>query len=267
MPASFKSRLRDRIPPALQVPVKYWLDQTRGFVEPEMRLFRHLISKGDRVLDVGGNRGVYAYHCWKLGGIVEVFEPNPVCVRVLEAWAEGRAGVRLHAVALSNMPGTAQLHIPVDAAGVEHDASASIEQHAFPNSRDEAIPLRTLDSYDFDDARLIKIDVEGHEANVISGAAATLARSQPGLLIEIEQRHIARPIGDVFRQVADHGYRGFFLGDGRLRPIDEFDLARDQSPARFTNLGGRYINNFLFLHEARLLAGDYRSLLETFGTR
>lgn len=258
MGISFKSSFRDRVPAGLQVPMKYWMDKARGFAEPEMDLLPHLFSRGERVLDVGGNRGVYAYHCWRLGAVVEIFEPNPVCIRVLDAWASRKRGVNLHSVALSDAAGTAQLHIPVDASGTEHDASASIEDHAFSRSREQPIPLRTLDSFGFSDARLIKIDVEGHESKVIAGAGTTLARSRPALLIEIEQRHLARPVGDVFRQVEHHGYRGFFLQDGRLRPLADFDPARHQSASGFA--GGLYINNFLFLHEVRLQAGEYRSL-------
>ena len=260
MEIPFKSRLRDLVPAGLQVPAKYWVDQVRGFAEPEMDLLRHLFAKGDRVLDVGGNRGVYSYHCWRLGAVVEVFEPNPVCVRVLDAWGSRKARINLHAVALSDVAGTAQLHIPVDATGTEHDASASIEEHAFANSRDQPIPLCTLDSFGFSDSRFIKIDVEGHESKVIAGAGATLAKSRPALLVEIEQRHLAKPIGEVFRQLEHQGYRGFFLEGGRLGALVEFNLDHHQNVAAFAQAGGLYINNFLFLHETRLQSGEYRSL-------
>lgn len=53
-----KSLFRDLVPATLQVPTKYWMDQAWGFAEPEMALLRRLLSKGDRLLDVGGNHGV-----------------------------------------------------------------------------------------------------------------------------------------------------------------------------------------------------------------
>lgn len=266
MPSSLKSRLRELVPAGLQVPTKYWMDKVRGYVEPEMALLHHLFTKDDRVLDVGGNRGTYSYHCWKLGAAVDVFEPNPVCIRVLDAWAARKHRVNLHACALSDSVGVAHLHIPVDASGTEHDASASIEEHAFANSRDQPIPLRSLDSFGFSDAMFIKIDVEGHESKVIDGAAATLASSRPALLIEIEQRHLRRPIGDVFQQVQQHGYRGFYLEDGRLRAVASFELDHHQDLASFAHAGGIYINNFLFLHETRLQSGGYPSLEDLMDT-
>ena len=51
------------------------------------------------------------------------------------------------------------------------------------------VPLRTLDSYNLSNIGFIKIDVEGHELDVLRGAEVTLRRDQPNLLIEIENRH------------------------------------------------------------------------------
>lgn len=262
MQFNLKRMLADWLPAAAQVPVKYWSDQMRGYVEPEMRLLKHLVKKGDRVIDIGGNRGVYAYHCCKLGAVVEVFEPNPVCLQVLEPWSRGRPGITLHPVALSDHAGTAELHIPVDAQGVEHDASASIEHAAPGQARDQVVALRTLDSFGFKNVKLIKIDVEGHEYSVLKGAAATIAASRPAMLVEIEQRHCTRPIEAVFQSVLDQGYSGYFLTASGLVPITDFELARHQSENNFGGERWKYINNFLFLHHDRINGDEYASLLE-----
>jgi len=107
-----------------QVPAKYWFGWFRGTLEEEMKLLALIVAKHDRVIDVGGNRGVYAYRLSKLGAKVEVFEPNPTCYEVLSAWASGKPDVNLHSVALSSDEGSANLHIPIDESGVEHDSSA-----------------------------------------------------------------------------------------------------------------------------------------------
>ena len=131
--------------------------------------------------------------------------------------------MKIHTVALSDREGSANLLIPVDPSGVEHDASASIEHGKFARARKELVLLRTLDSFSFDHVSLIKIDVEGHEYSVLQGAKATLANSKPALLIEIEQRHSVRPIAEVFRELMRVGYRGFFLRGRHLVTINEFD--------------------------------------------
>lgn len=251
-----KALARDAIPARRQVPVKYLTDRLRGHLEPEMALLPFLVRRGERAIDVGGNRGTYAFALARLGARVEVFEPNPACVRVLGGWAAGRTGVTVHPVALSAGAGTAQLHVPVDARGVEHDSSGSIEASHAAGARDVEVPVRSLDSFGFDDAVLIKIDVEGHESRVIDGASVTLAASRPALLVEIEQRHIAGPIADILAGIEARGYRGFFLADGRLRPVAAFDPARHQTAEAFA-AGRGYFNNFLFL-DAEALPGSSR---------
>lgn len=255
-----KTLVRDLLPSRLQVPVKYWYSRARDMLEPEMALLDRLVTPGDRVVDVGGNRGVYAYRLARLGAQVEVFEPNPACTSVLQAWAAHHPSVRVHAVALSSHEGTAALHIPVGAGGVEHDSSASLESGSGGSVRDQVVPLRRLDSFRFEQVKLIKIDVEGHEYGVLEGAAQTLSGSKPALLIEIEQRHLSRPIAEVFDKVRSAGYRGYFLERGALVPIERFDVAVHQDLARFARHEA-YVNNFLFLHEERIRVGAYSSLL------
>jgi FkbM family methyltransferase len=258
---SIKASVRDAIPKRFQVPIRHWYGLLRGQTEAEMSLLSSLVRRGSRVADVGGNRGAYAYRLWKLGGRVEVFEPNPLCAQVLHSWAKRVSDVTVHPVALSSAEGRTMLHVPIGDYGIEHDASASIEPVAAGNYRDVQVPLRSLDSFGFVDLDFIKIDTEGHEMSVIAGAAATLKASNPALLIEIEQRHHReQPIAKIFNQIAQLGYQGFFLRNGRLIALDEFDVDRDQSLAAFAANDVRYLNNFLFLSAVRFAAGDYDSL-------
>lgn len=257
-----KSRLRDLLPKGLQVPAKYWYRRMRGELEEEMELLGLIVRKHELVIDVGANRGVYAYRLWRLGAEVEVFEPNPDCFGVLSAWAVGKSRVNLHSVALSNCEGSANLHIPIDEAGVEHDASASIEQTSFEHARNQLVSLRTLDSYGFEGVSLIKIDVEGHECGVVEGARETLVTSKPVLLIEIEERHSGTPIKEVFDKILALGYRGFFLEQSRLTSLEKFEVAHHQPIGNFVESKGHYINNFLFFHRDRLASGEYNNLVK-----
>jgi FkbM family methyltransferase len=226
-----------------------------------MKLLDLIVRRNDKVIDVGGNRGVYTYKLWRLGAKVEVFEPNPLCSAVLKAWAVGKPSVRVNPVALSSSSGYADLHIPIDVSGTEHDSSASIEK-TYAHSRDQAVPLRTLDSYLFEDVSLIKIDVEGHEYSVIEGAEATLLSSKPALIIEIEQRHNRRSIEEVFDKILSLGYHGFFMGLNQLISLDNFNITVHQSIENFSVKQKDYINNFIFLHKDRLSDGEYAGLVD-----
>ena len=253
------------------MPARYWRNWLLDELEAEMRFLGRLVRPGERAIDVGGNRGAYAYKLWKLGAKVEVFEPNPTCSTLLADWAADKPNVRVHAVALSERAGSADLHVPV-AAGNEYDYFASLENARFADRRgdewvslqtiDKPVSLRTLDSYGFEGVSLIKVDVEGHEYGVIEGAAATITASRPALLIEVEQRHISRPIAEVFERVKELGYQGFFFDRSRLNALEDFDAHRHQSLENFGRKGGLYINNFLFFHRGRVTAGDYAELID-----
>jgi len=242
-----KSIIRDAIPPKIQVPLKYYYSQIRGWLEPEMTLLPKLVKAGDRVIDIGGNRGVYAYALASLGSRVAVFEPNPHCLRVLTSWAAGKNNIDVHGVALSSHQGQSDLHIPVDTAGHEHDASASLERVSAASTRAVEVETRTLDSFGFQDVKFIKIDVEGHELPTLKGATKTIAMSMPVMLVEIEQRHNEINISEIFYYITSLGYKGFFLDDQKLREIKYFNPAEDQPASGPSGQKTRYINNFLFI--------------------
>jgi hypothetical protein len=97
----------------------------------------------------------------------------------------------------------------------------------------------------------VKVDVEGHELNVLNGAVDLIERCQPVFLVEAEDRH--RP--DATRQVFDffrgRDYRGFFLWDDDVVSIDHFNTEELQDADALTPDGGRkpgqaYVNNFFF---------------------
>jgi FkbM family methyltransferase len=224
-----------------------------------MRLLPALVQRGERAIDIGANYGVYARALARLGATVELFEPHPRCLDALGAWARGRRSVRVHSCALSSEAGSATLAIPLGAGGIEHDAAASIEPIEGQECRRATVAVRTLDSFAFSGVGFIKIDVEGHEAQVIAGARTTIGASRPALLVEIEQRHCARPIADTFARLAALGYAGYFLLDGVLTGLARFRVEEHQPLGALGERGG-YHNNFLFLARERLAAGDYRAL-------
>ena len=212
-----------------------------------MDLLSKLVNADDHVIDIGGNWGIYAYALSALGSRLAVFEPNPQCFRALNSWASCKKNVDVYAVALSSQHGQGLLHIPVDATGQEHDASASLESRRDEAARCVEVEITTLDSFGFQDVKFIKIDVEGHELDVLKGATKTIASSMPVMLIEIERRHNTIDIFDIFAFIFRLGYDGFYLDGKILRNINSFDVAHDQPASNPAINGKRYINNFLFI--------------------
>ncbi len=100
----------------------------------------------------------------------------------------------------------------------------------------------------------IKVDVEGHELDVLRGAEATLRRDRPALLVESEERHRPGAVAAVHGFLGSLGYHGFMVDDGRLVSLGGFDPSRDQNVPndRLMDLNaghyeGRYVNNFFFV--------------------
>lgn len=259
--AQIRMFVRDRLPASWAVPIKYRYLQARGRLEPELVLLPMLIAKGERALDVGANYGTYALTLARLGARVDLFEPNPAIAKVLAAWTGRKEGLQVYALALSDVVGTAELVIPRDEEGTEHDSSASIAPNFSSSGRRIAVPTAPLDSLAISDAALIKIDVEGHETAVLNGARQTIAASRPALIVEIEQRHLAVPIDDVLQGLMALDYAGWFLCGGTLLPLARFDLAQHQNPQLFEKRSGIYCNNFIFLANERVARGDYAALV------
>ena len=169
------------VPARFQLPVRFRYEQLIGRLEPEMFLLDRLIGSKRLVVDVGANYGLFSYFLAKMGKYVEAFEPLPGCARHISAYRSSR--IRVHNVALSSAPGTLRLFTPI-IDGVPFPANSSFTPVAGPHESCD-VPVRTLDEYSFEDICLVKIDVEGHELEVLKGAAQTLRRERPAILVEI----------------------------------------------------------------------------------
>jgi hypothetical protein len=148
----------------------------------------------------------------------------------------------VHNTARSNQHGQASLNIPTTGEP-EATCFASLSNQ-FAEADTLTVDLQTLDSFAFSEVDLIKIDVDGHELEVLQGGLETLKRQSPTLLIEVEQsHHPASGIGEIFDFILALGYRASFLQHGRMADLSEFDLARHQGCSDPRSL--EYINKCL----------------------
>lgn len=155
--------------------------------------------------------------------------------------------VHVHTNALGAVPSTVSLSVPMVDGTLARGSATTLPLNGDVAGETIDVQVRTLDSYGFDRVAAMKIDVEGAELDVIRGAAETLARWRPLLLVEIEQRHHAGPISEVFSLLETMGYSGEFLLPGRgLRPVAEFRPGEHQRYDPQSGPHGTYVNNFLF---------------------
>jgi FkbM family methyltransferase len=242
-----KETLRRLIPAHLRlIRTAYYFEH---YGEREVRLLPQLIKPDTVAIDVGSHLGDYTYilckHLGKKGRVIAI-EPVADLAHQLEIAARRlRLPVTVHHCALSSKSGQADLLIPTDKTLL---AFATLEPRAAGSGKSFRVPMRTLDDICRDvDAPIsfVKIDVEGHEMEVLRGGVETLKKHRPTLLIEIEQRHSSIPISQTFDFVLAQNYRGEFLDrDGHFTPLSNFDPQKHQvdGPVKSPD----YVFNFIF---------------------
>jgi FkbM family methyltransferase len=241
--------VRRLLPDRWQPAARFYYERARGLIERELPLAVSRVSAGQTVADVGANVGIYTYAFARTGADVVAFEPQARWASILGHYAKAAGNVRVHRVALGAGAGEARLHVPVS-EGASRPGCASLRAVKGPSTV-EVVRMATLDSFQLDRVGLIKIDVEGAELGVLEGAIDTLRRNRPLLLVEIEQRHFATPIAEVFARFEELDYAGYFLDDRLcVIGIDHFDLVRHQLAPLENSANGPYVNNFLFQHRA-----------------
>lgn len=214
--------------------------------EQRMLFLDELVDPARPAVDVGAWWGPWTFWLARRCPEVWSFEPNPQLAAVLRTAA--RSNVRVEPVALSDTDGVTTLFVP---PRLGDDAQATVEgQHRLATAVPVDVSTRTLDSYGLDDVGFVKIDVEAHEPAMLRGSIETLRRHRPVVLIEIEQRFHAEPIGDIFEVFADLGYSGWVRREREWQPIESFSVDDDQRAYENTPKSTRYLNNFVFTPNA-----------------
>jgi FkbM family methyltransferase len=211
-----------------------------------------LVPRSRNAVDVGANRGIYAYWMGRRARGVDAFEPQPALAEYIRS-ARLR-NVRVHQVALSDHAGAARLLVPEDDglarivssdAGDTTSAAAELELGA---RTELGVEVRTLDSFDLRDVGFLKIDAEGHELAVLRGARETITTHRPVVFVESEARHAAGAPANVIELMqGGYGYgRAAFVRGWEVLDIETFDVQRDQLALLPDFMDPAYVSNFVF---------------------
>ena len=158
------------------------------FSEGEADLFRQLVVPGDLVVEVGANIGTHTVFLAKsVGptGAVVAIEPQRVVFQALcgNIAINSLANVLCLNSAAGEKPGS--ILVPT------LDPTAKNNFGGLPlggATAGETVPMITIDSLNLGRCKLLKVDVEGMEHAVLTGAAQTIARTRPFLYVE-NDRH------------------------------------------------------------------------------
>ena len=147
-------------------------------------LIERQVPRSSTVIDVGANIGLSTILLARMTERVIAFEPSPPNVAFLRRNLErnGITNVEVHAVAVSDKPGTLRFHVAQFGAGSHVVAAGHVSSGAMPTVD---VPALTLDETDLPPIAFIKIDAEGHDPDVLAGAGRLLARDRPLIYTEV----------------------------------------------------------------------------------
>ncbi len=215
------------------------------------------VFKGETVMDIGCHKGAYLH--WlqsRVGsaGRVIAFEPQPTLHSYLQKIISGTqryTNVLLYPFALSNKQGNLNFYVPKGKSNTSPGASLNTQKNEIEECTTLQVEVRCIDDFEADiNSKLsfIKIDVEGHELELLQGAHKILTTYKPILLIELEARHCSEErVEQVFELIQSYGYKGCFFNEHNIQPLQEFNFIQHQSSKeeRYWALP-TYCNNFVF---------------------
>ena len=215
--------------------------------EKEIVILDQIVKKDLESVDVGVYRGVYTYKLSQLSKHVHAFEPNPLIFPKLNKnLSKIVQNVTFYNIALSNKEKETDLKIPKrNKTILKKNYEEMFKLGCATIHKDNILKNNNFETYKVKTSKLddilinkrvgfIKIDVEGHEKNVIEGARRIIKTYKPNLLVEIEEQHSNEKAEKTINYINNLGYNSFF--------VDNLKLV-DTTKLKNLNL----INNFIFI--------------------
>lgn len=197
----------------------------------ELRLLRQVLPTSLVVFDVGANVGDWSELALTINPNLQIhcFEPSRAAFKILQQ--RGLVGlVRFNNLGLSAIAENGTMHLFSEGAG----ANSLYRREGLDEtqSQTEEVRLDTLDAYcdrnGIDYIDLLKLDVEGHELNVLKGA---LKMIELGRIRRIQFEYGGTYIDarillkDMFQLLASFGYSLYKIYPNSLRLHLDYDQA------------------------------------------
>ncbi len=182
------------------------------FVEGCYNVDGFLPSAGEVVIDAGCEWGDFTCLAVRSGSHVIAFDPSTDNVRRTEELLTANGfRAEVHAAALGRRSGS----IHLSRAG---DRTLSIRG----SGETQEVPVRSLDELALPSVRLLKVDVEGMELDVLRGGETMLGRDRPKIIVEVHGKSMAEEVGQFL------GAAGYSLVRlGPRKRVRNFGFVRD----------------------------------------
>lgn len=249
---------------------------------------RELCPNPRKILDIGMNIGMNTWEYATFAQEVHGFEPVPATFQVaidninlnlhhknpsVGWWKEANgqwasllptAKIQTYNVALGPNAGSVEMHIK------KNDGHNRVANDGYTKLNGKpvkvntgyqrvSVPQVTLDSYNFSEVDIIKIDVEGYELQVLEGAVQTIDNNRPIVQIEcveIQPRAFGKTIQDLMDFFNSRDYV-ITLADGTVMPkkwkyakkmMDRFMIPKERTDLYDVSQLQPDINELLFVN-------------------
>lgn len=200
-------------------------------------------------IDIGANLGLRSLFALSSSRQTYMFEPNQELTAFKQEKADlnGFSNFEIIEKGLSSVANKSNLYID------KTSYLSSLNQDLIPeNLREQTMEIEviTLDSFvterEINAEFFMKIDVEGHELDVLKGADKTLQHLTPTLIIEINEK--GNNIHEIFRLLNHYSYKVFVIlhkpiGHSFLETVSISETYQDSK---------KHSNDFLFVHNEEL---------------
>lgn len=206
-------------------------------VAHEVAAIRDVLAGGPPVrvvVDVGANVGDWTAEALRAfpAAQVHAFEPSATCVGVLRARYGSEPRVHLTAAAVGAEAGSATLFSDAPGSGLASLSRRDLKHVGLSMDQEQTVEVVTLDAAlpaaDVDHVDVLKIDVEGHELDVLKGAAHLLATTRVVQFefggTQIDTRTFFR---DYWYLLTDAGFAIHRIGPWSLRRVERYREAEE----------------------------------------
>lgn len=167
-----------------------------------------IIKKG-KIIDIGANLGIMSiYYCQEIENTeIICFEPTPHIAELAKKNLELTGfNYTFHQCALSNFNGESEYQF-----NSMHQTNKILKD----NVGSSKVETHTLDYFEIDDVCFIKIDVEGHEVEVMEGSIQTIVTNKSPILLEY---HPEANSSELFSIIDSINYEYKFLSSESFIP-------------------------------------------------
>jgi len=178
-----------------------------------LKIWAELSKRARTVIDIGANTGIYTLIAQNNNPLATVIAIEPVKTNfnVLLSNLEHNAfPARAEQVALSDTEGTAKMYMLKDR--LNYMTSVNDNRYALhPEIQGDSevieieVPVKPFsyirDKYGLEHIDLIKIDVEGHETQVLNSLAPYISQWKPAILVEIIGDQNAETLNRLFKNI------------------------------------------------------------------